>query len=646
MIDDGEHAARALRRGSSVGGAPLEAPQVERRLAAILAADVVGYSRLVELDEAGTIARLKRLRHEVVEPLLSAHHGRLVQVVGDGVLVEFGSVVDAVLCAVEMQEAIAAHQTAVPADRRFEFRIGVNLGDVVADGEFILGDGVNVAARLEQLCEPGGVLVSETVREHVGNKLAVVFEYIGPLALKNIARPVGAHRIQQAGGPGPRSPSPPTPVPEPGKPSVAVLPFVNMTGDAAQDYFCDGIAEDLITELSKISGLFVAARQSTFGVDQSTRDAAEACARLRVGYALEGSVRRAGDRVRIAARLVKGASGGQVWAERYDRTIGDIFAVQDDITRSIVAALEVRLLLAEKEAMARPPTANIEAYKLYLHGLQQLRQHIRPAYELARRMFGRAAELDPDFARALAGIGECDCSLYMHCGLPVSFDAILATTARALELEPTLAGAHAVHGFALLMTGRHDEAESSFRRAITVDPGHPGAHYAFARACVQLGRREEAAGLLRRAADLAPGDVGYLNTLAALYRALGRTAEAEQTAREALARSERRLADQPASTLAAFTGARSLAALGERDRAIEWAERALGLGPDDHLTLYNVACTFALLGLPERAIEVLTRAMAGAAPHRIAWMRQDRDFEPLRDDPRFVALLAREPGHA
>jgi adenylate cyclase len=618
----------------------MEAPQVERRLAAILAADVVGYSRLVELDEAGTIAALKRLRAEVMEPLLAAHHGRLVQVVGDGVLVEFGSVVDAVLCAVELQEAIATHQAAVAADRRFQLRIGVNLGDVVADGEFILGDGVNVAARLEQLCEPGGVLVSETVREHVGNKLAVVFEYIGPLALKNIARPVGAHRIQQGAAPSPR-PAPVQPAPPPpAKPSVAVLPFANLTGDAGQDYFCEGIAEDLVTELSKISGLFVAARQSTFAADQGMRDAAEVCSRLRVGFALEGSVRRAGDRFRISARLVQGASGGQVWAERYDRTIGDIFAVQDDITRSIVTALEVKLLLGEKEAMARPPTANIEAYKLYLHGLQQLRQHVRPAYELARRMFARAVELDPDFARALAGMAECDGNLYLHCGLAADFDAILANTARALELEPGLAGAHAMRGFALLATGHPEAAEASFRRAIADDPGHPGAYYAYARACVQLGRGQEAAELLRQAADLAPGDVGYLNTLAALLRALGRTAEAERTARDALARSERRLADQPSSTLAAFTGARSLAALGERERALEWAERALGLGADDHLTLYNVACAFALLGLPERALAVLERAMAGATPHRLAWLRQDSDLASLRGEPRFMAVLA------
>ena len=617
----------------------MEATQVARRLAAIMAADVVGYSRLVGLDEAGTIAALKRLRREVLEPLIAGHHGRLVQVVGDGILVEFASVVDAVLCAVEMQEAVLANQIAVPAERRFLFRIGLNLGDVVADGELILGDGVNVAARLEQLCEPGGVLVSETVREHVGNKLAVVFEYIGALPLKNIERPVGAHRIQPTGGATQLPPVDVTTTRQQGKPSVAVLPFANLTGDPGQDYFCEGIAEDLITELSRVSGLFVAARQSTFG-GQPIRHAAEACMHLRVGYALEGSVRRLGDRVRITARLVKGVGGGQVWAERYDRTLGDIFAVQDDITRSIVAALEVKLLLAEREALAKPPTANLEAYKLYLQGLQQLRQHTRPAYELARRLFARAVDLDPDFARALTGIAECDCYLDMHGAAPASFAAILELTGRALAIEPTLAGAQALRGFALMATGDAAAAELCFRQAIALESGHPGIHYAYARACVQLGRKEEAVSLLRRAADLAPGDVGYLNTLAALYRSLGRGAEAEVAARESLARSERRLAEHPASTLAAFTGARALAALGETERALEWADRALGLGPDDHLTLYNVAAAFALLGNADRALELLRQAMAGASRHRLAWLEQDSDFAFLREDARYRDIVA------
>ena len=231
-----------------------------------------------------------------------------------------------------------------------------------------------------------------------------------------------------------------------------MLPFENFTRDAAEDYFSAGVAEDLITELSKISGLFVAARPSSFAMRQTPQDAMATCARLKVSYVLDGSVRRAGDRVRITARLVDGATGGQVWAERYDRTLTDLFAVQDEIARSIVGALEVKLLHAEREALARPPTANLEAYNLYLRGLALFGQRVRPSYELARRMFRRAAELDRDFARALAGIAECDCGLYMHCGVPVAFADVLATAERAVALEPSLASAHAARGVALLAT--------------------------------------------------------------------------------------------------------------------------------------------------------------------------------------------------
>ena len=391
--------------------------QVERRLAAILCADVVGYSRLIERDEAGTVGALKSLRRDVIDPLLARHHGRLVQTTGDGTLVEFGSVVDAVLCAVALQEAVAERQAATSPERRLVLRIGVNLGDVVADGADILGDGVNVAARLEQLCEPGGVLVSETVREHVGNRIDLAFEDIGPQTLKNIERPVRAHRLLLAGtqsasaaiiaGPwGTRA--------ERTRPSVAVLPFENLSRDPDQDYFGEGIAEDLITDLSKISGLQVAGRRTTFAARQTARDAVEASARLQVGHVLEGSIRRAGNRIRITARLVDGATGAQVWAERYDRTLDDIFAVQDDITHQIVAALQVKLLPTEKAALARPPTTNIEAYGDYLRGLELLARHVKPSYKLARRMFVRAVDLDPNFARALAGIAECDCDLYMH----------------------------------------------------------------------------------------------------------------------------------------------------------------------------------------------------------------------------------------
>ena len=337
--------------------------RVERRLAAILAADIVGYSRLIEQDEAGTLAAIKGLREEAIDPLLAEHKGRIVKLMGDGAIVEFGSVVDAVACAVAVQKAVAERQAEAPPDRRIVFRIGVNLGDVVVEGDDLLGDGVNVAARLEQLCEPGGVLVSETVREHVGNRIDRRFRgYRAADAQEH--RPAGAGASTAAGGPAVASAAiiagPWRARAERSKPSVAVLPFENLSRDPDQDYFGDGIAEDLITDLSKISGLVVAGRRSTFAARQTTRDAVEASARLQVGHVLEGSIRRAGNRIRITARLVDGATGGQVWAERYDRTLDDIFAVQDDITHQIVVALQIRLLPTEK---AGPGAASHQQYR-------------------------------------------------------------------------------------------------------------------------------------------------------------------------------------------------------------------------------------------------------------------------------------------
>ena len=374
------------------------ASRVERRLAAILCADLVGYSRLIERDEAGTLCALRSLRREVVDRLLSSHGGRIVQVAGDGALVEFGSVVDAVQCAAAVQQAVAAHQAVAPPECRLVFRIGINLGDVVAEGADILGDGVNVAARLEQLCEPGGVLVSETVREHVGNRLGIAFEDLGPRTLKNIDRPVRVHRLvlsdQQ-----PRSVvvgSWPARVERP-RPSLAVLLFENLSRDPDQDYFGEGLAEDLITDLTKISGLQVAGRRTTFAARQVSRDPVEAGARLQVGHVLEGSIRRARERIRITARLVDGATGAQVWAERYDRLLDDIFAVQDDITHQIVAALQVNILPVQRAALARPPTINIEAYGDYLRGLELLARHEkRPSTAPARwRSWVSTSELWP-----------------------------------------------------------------------------------------------------------------------------------------------------------------------------------------------------------------------------------------------------------
>ena len=608
-----------------------------RRLAAILAADVVGFTSLLHADKHGTLETLRIRRQELADPSLARHRGRVVKISGGAALVEFASVVDALRCALTIQDGMERRNADLPSDRHIRYRIGVHFGEIVAGEGVAAGDGVAVAARLQAQATPGGVVVSAAVRGQVGDKEGFHFVDLGERVLEIGGRPLHSFAVQLS-SPSDRAR---TEAPRAGsRPSIAVLPFENLTQDAGEDYFSAGVAEDLITELSKISGLFVAARPSSFAMRQTPQDAMATCARLKVSYVLDGSVRRAGDRVRITARLVDGASGGQVWAERYDRTLTDLLAVQDEIAHSIASALEVKLLRAERDALARPPTRNLEAYNLYLRGLALFGQRVRPSYELARRMFCRAAELDPDFARALAEIVECDCGLYMHCGVQVDFDTVLATAERAVALEPSLAGAHAGRGVALLATGRPTEAIRAFEQAIAVDPGHAGAQYAYARACVELGRGEQAVRLLRRAADLAPEDVGYLSTLYAVFNGLGRPEEAMATAREAVARCERQLARHPDYTVAAFTGAGALAILGERERALDWAQRALAIEPDDHMTLYNVACVYAVLGMPDEAIDLLERAMPGASAHRQAWMRQDSDMAPLRDHPRFVALCA------
>src|SRR5450432_2868014 len=344
---------------------------MERRLTAILAADVVGYSRLMGTDETGTLTALKTLRTDFIEGRIDEHQGRIVKLTGDGILVEFPSVVSAVACAADVQRGMRDRNADVPPDRRIEFRIGVNLGDVIVEGEDIFGDGVNVAARLESIAKPGGITISHTVRDHVGNRLDLIFEDMGEQELKNIERPIRVYSVSLENSAARNTRAEPSLKQEqPERPSIAVLPFTNMSGDPEQEYFSDGITEDIITDLSKISGLFVVARNSAFTYKGKLAKAQQVGQELGVAFILEGSVRKAGARVRITAQLIDGATGGHVWAERYDRDLNDIFALQDEISEAIVAALKLKLLPEEKKAIEQRGTTNPEAYKLYLMARQ------------------------------------------------------------------------------------------------------------------------------------------------------------------------------------------------------------------------------------------------------------------------------------
>jgi len=381
--------------------------RVERRLTAILAADVAGYSRLMGADEEGTLAALKVLRREVADPKIREHRGRIVNTTGDGLLSEFASVVDAVRCAVDVQREMAARNAGVPAERRIDFRIGVNLGDIIIDENDIFGDGVNITARLEALAEPGGICVSRVVRDQVRDKLAIPFEDMGEQQVKNIARPVRAYRALLAErADRPSIPSETAPRALPDRPSIAVLPFNNVSGDPEQEYFVDGITEDITTALSKWRWFLVIARNSTFAYKGKSVDLKEVGRDLGVRYILQGSMRRAGQRVRITSQLIDTASGTHLWAERYDRDLTDIFAVQDDITSRVVTAIEPALSRAESQRVIAKRPEHMGAWDYCQRGFWHVHKGTRTDGITAYGLFKQALALDPNLADAHLGLAR------------------------------------------------------------------------------------------------------------------------------------------------------------------------------------------------------------------------------------------------
>ncbi len=609
---------------------------MERRLTAILAADVVGFSRLMGANETGTLAALNAHRTDFVDGRIAEHQGRIVKLTGDGMLVEFPSVVNAVACAAAVQRGMRDRNADVPQERRIEFRIGINLGDVIVEGEDIFGDGVNVAARLESIAQPGGVTISGSVRDHVGNRLDLEFEDLGEQTLKNIEKPVRAYSVSLGS---PEIPLAAEKKLEEEKPSIAVLPFNNMSGDPEQEYFSDGITEDIITDLSKVSGLFVVARNTVFTYKGKPVKVQQVGQELCVAFVLEGSVRKAGSRVRVTGQLINCKDGGHVWADRYDRELTDIFAIQDEITHAIVEQLKVKLLPQEKKSIGRTPTESVEAYTYYLRGRQFLHRHSKSYYQLARRMFAKAVELDPLYARAYAGIADCDSFLFLHYFVDVALDSILATSAKAMALEDGLAEAHASRGLALSLGQRYDEAMAEFEQAIVLDPNSFEGHYFYARACFAQGQLEQAAALFERAAETKPDDYQSLVLLIQIYRSLGRDRDKQSAARRGLDRAERELALYPENSRAAYLGANALLEIGETDRAREWLSRALAVDPDDILTQYNVACAYTKLGDIEPAFDLLERILPRANHETKAWVKQDSSLDALRSHPRYQKVL-------
>jgi TolB-like protein len=484
----------------------LSTERVERRLTAILAADVAGYSRLIGADEEGTLAQLKAHRKALVDPKISEHRGRIVKTTGDGLLVEFASVVEAVRCAVEVQRGMAERNAEVPQDKRIEFRMGIHQGDIVVEDRDIFGDGVNVAARLEGLAEPGGICVSGRVQEDARGKLEIAFEELGEQQLKHIDRPVRVYRVRASSV----SPISRPALPLPDKPSIAVLPFQNMSGDPEQEYFADGIVEEIITALSRFRQLFVIARNSSFTYKGRAIDVKQVGRDLGVRYVLEGSVRKAANRVRITGQLVDALSGAHLWADRFDGGLEDIFDLQDRVTGSVVGAIAPKLEQAEIERAKRKRTESLDAYDYYLRGMASQNQFSRDANEEALRLFHQAIDLDHDFAAAHGRAAWCYVWRKTN-GWVTDRAQEIAETARlakqAIELSNDDAVALSFGGFAMAyVVGDLEAGAVVIDRAIVLNPNLAMAWFASGWTRVWLGQLDIAMEHLARAMRLSPLD--------------------------------------------------------------------------------------------------------------------------------------------
>jgi len=606
---------------------------LERRLAAILAADVVGYTSLMGADEAGTLQRLTALRQTVLEPLITAHNGRVVKLMGDGILAEFASVVDAVTCALAWQND--------GAETDLQFRIGINLGDIILEEGDIYGDGVNLAARLEGIAEPGGICLSGDAYRQVRGKIEAKFEDLGEQNLKNVSEPLRVYRVAGGRSESGTVSSTKETLSLPDKPSIAVLPFTNMSGDPEQEYFSDGITEDIITDLSRVSGLFIIARTSVFAYKGKTEKIQQISRELGVRYILEGSVRKAGNRVRITAQLVDGKTGGHLWAERFDRDLSDVFFIQDEIAQSIVEAAKVAIAPQERAAIQKIPTTNMEAYQFYLRGRQFLHEMTRRNLELARQMFLKAIEIDNDYAHAYAGLSDCGSVLCLfYDDNPKTLNDTLSHSRKALQLDPALAEAHVSYGMVLMLMGDDGAAKTEFESAIRLDPMLYEAYWFMGRQYMNHGDFERAAKMFKRASEVRGDDLQSMMMLTNSYDGLGQMAQAKASAEQAYAIAERRLQNNPDDARAAYVGAMSLVSLGDTDRALEWVNLAAAIDSDDSRTNYNLACVYARLGAIEKAFERLDLSVRdGRSRKCITWVEIDPDLAVLRAEPRFREIV-------
>ena len=615
---------------------------MERRLAAILAADVVGYSRLMHDDEMGTLTALKECEAGIFEPTVQQFNGRIFKRMGDGLLAEFASAINAARCAIDVQLAMARYDDEIPKNRQIAYRIGINLGDIIIDGGDIFGDGVNIAARLEGLARPGGVCISGKVFDEIRNNLDFPFENLGQKQVKNIKKPIQIYQWSN-------SDSDTFPTLETTtesfsilqKPSIAVLPFDNMSGDPEQEYFVDGITEDVITDLSKIAGLLVISRYSSFAYKGKALKAQQISTDLGARYLVEGSVRKSGNRIRVTAQLIDGSTGAHLWADRYDRELTNVFAVQDEITESIVESLKVAIAPMERVAIERIPTSNPEAYDFYLRGRNFLNEMTLKNLEHARLMFLKAVAFDPEYALAFTGIADCNSTLFMHYSSDKSvIDEALANCQKALDLDQNLSEAHASRGYALSLGGELDMGEEEFKKAIALDPMLYEAYWYFGLVRAMRDDLETASQMFQKASQVRGADLQSLMMQMTCFRGMGQDAKLLSIAQYTYEIAARRLNLTPDDTRAAYIGATALVNLGEKEKALDWGNLAAQIASSDPRTHYNLACLFSMLGETQTSLDHLEKAIRDGRPvGMLEWAKADPDLSPIRSEERFHELM-------
>ncbi|MGA7277888.1 MAG: adenylate/guanylate cyclase domain-containing protein [Desulfocapsaceae bacterium] len=615
---------------------------MERRLAAILAADVVGYSRLMHMDEVGTLVAVKSCEAEIMEPAVKQYNGRIFKRMGDGLLAEFASAIDAARCALDMQLAISKRDNESPEIQQITYRIGINLGDIIIEGEDLFGDGVNIAARLEGLARPGGVCISGKVFDEVKNNIDAVFENQGEKRVKNIKKPVQVYQwVDNNSDTAPRTTIDRQTFTIPDRPSIAVLPFDNMSGDPEQEYFVDGITEDVITDLSKISGLLVISRYSSFAYKGKAVRVQQISTDLGARYLVEGSVRKIGNRIRVTAQLIEGTTGGHLWGDRYDRELTNVFVVQDEITESIVKSLQVAIAPLERVAIERIPTSDPEAYDFYLRGRNFLNEMTLKNLEHARRMFLKAVVIDPEYALAFTGIADCDSTLYMHYSSEDSvIEDALTNCKKALDLDPNLSEAHASRGFALSLAGSVEAGEKAFNKAIVIDPMLYEAYWYFGLVRAMCDDLETAVKMFRKASQVRGADLQSLMMQMTCYRGMGHEAEMHAVARRTYDIADRRLRLNPDDSRAAYIGATALVNLNERKKALDWGNLAIEIASDDPRTHYNLACLFSMLGKRQISLDHLEKSIRDGRPvGMMKWAKADPDLSSIRSEKRFHDLM-------